>query len=218
MKEGLIYKWTRTRLQYLHSFTRARFRRSVFAADHSSQFLLLVSVCLPCPHALAHGAAVLQGLESFGGGDANVSLGPGGEDRLGDGGEYVSGRERVRVRVKEGREEREEGQRRGQQTSPKHKKNSLSNDIRRGGVVGLLAVLVHIVSQQAQGQRAESLLVVQGSLTQLLHDLLCRDCREYVHHYAKCAGAYLSARRGEGEEDEDEGQVSTQEFCESKKA
>jgi hypothetical protein len=59
---------------------------------------------------------------------------------------------------------------------------------------------------------------VQGSLTQLLHDLLCRHCREYVHHYAKCAGAYLSARRGEGEEDEDEGQVSTQEFRESKKA
>ena len=74
---------------------------SVFAADHSPQFLLLASVCLPCPHALAHGAAVLQGLESFGGGDANVSLGPGGEDRLGDGGEYVPGRERVRVGVKE---------------------------------------------------------------------------------------------------------------------
>ena len=117
MKGGLIYKWTRTRLHYLHSFTRARFRRSVFAADHSSQFLLLASVCLPCPHALAHGAAVLQGLESFGGGDANVSLGPGGEDRLGDGGEYVPGRglglglRRRRVRVKEGREEREEGQR-----------------------------------------------------------------------------------------------------------
>jgi len=158
---------------------------------------------------------VLQGLESFGGGDANVSLGPGGEDRLGDGGEYVPGRERVRV--KEGREEREEGQRRGQQTSPKHEKNSLSNDIRRGGVVGLLAVLVHIVSQQAQGQRAESLLVVQGSLTQLLHDLLGRHRREYVHHYAKSTCANLSARRGEGEEDEDEGQVSTQEFRESNK-
>lgn len=113
MRKEELYKWTRNRLQYLHSFTLSQpqpmhathclgsslqpqpqlsLSLSVLSADHFSQLLLSARVGLPRPHALAHGAAVLQGFEGFGGGDAHVSLGTDGEYGLCDGRVDVPGR------------------------------------------------------------------------------------------------------------------------------
>ena len=111
MRKEELYKWTRNRLQYLHSFTLSQLQPkhathclgsslqlslglslSVLSADHFPQLLLSARVSLPSPHALAHGAAVLQGFEGFGGGDAHVSLGADGEDGLCDGRVDVPGR------------------------------------------------------------------------------------------------------------------------------